>query len=364
VTAVNPSLADALRDRYVLERELGRGGMATVYLARDLRHGRLVALKVLRPEVGAVLGAERFLREIRLTAALQHPNILPLLDSGEAAGLFYYVMPYIEGESLRQRLEREGQLPLEDAARLTREVADALDYAHAQGIIHRDIKPENLLLSRDHALIADFGIALAVTESGGERLTGTGLSLGTPTYMSPEQVIAGRQVDGRTDQYSLACVLYEMLAGEPPYTGPTAQAIVAKRLSEPVPRLGTLRQVPLAVEAAVTRALAKSPVDRFPATRTFAEALSTGPATVPSTLKPRRTIGSTLMLSLLLFAVTGLALAALLFRGTTPRSTEPAGVLRQRQQTFSGQAGDPTLSPDGQSLAYVHFGRELFLDSV
>src|SRR5262245_59480953 len=246
MTTVRSPLADALRDRYTIEREIGRGGMATVYLAGDLRHRRQVALKVLHSELAAMLGPERFLREIELTAGLQHPHILPLLDSGEVGGLLYYVMPYVEGESLRQRLQREPQLPLEEAYRLTREVAEALDYAHGKGIIHRDIKPENILLSRGHALVADFGIALAATQAGGGRLTETGLSLGTPAYMSPEQATADPKLDGRTDQYSLACVLYEMLAGEPPYTGPTAQAIIAKRFSEPVPHVSTVREVPAA----------------------------------------------------------------------------------------------------------------------
>jgi serine/threonine-protein kinase len=263
-----------LADRYLLERELGHGGMATVYLARDLKHDRLVAIKVLRTDLSAVLGTERFLHEVRLTAQLQHPHILTLLDSGEGGGLCYYVMPYVEGESLRQRLQREGQLPLDEALRLTREVAEALDYAHQQGIIHRDIKPENILLSRGHALAADFGIALALTQAGGDRLTETGLSLGTPAYMSPEQAMAEPRLDGRSDQYSLACVLYEMLAGEPPYTGPTAQAIVAKRLGQPVPRLSTVREVPTAVDAAVTRALARAPADRYQTVSQFAEALA------------------------------------------------------------------------------------------
>jgi len=267
------ALADALRDRYRLERELGAGGMATVWLARDLRHDRPVALKVLRPELAAALGAERFLREIRLTAVLQHPHILPLLDSGEAAGRLFYVMPYVEGNSLRQRLQRDGQLPLDEAIRLTEEAAEALDYAHGLGIIHRDIKPENLLLSRGHVLLADFGIALAVSEAGGGRLTETGLSLGTPAYMSPEQAMAEPRLDGRSDQYSLACVLYEMLAGEPPYTGPSAQAVVAKRLTEPVPRLGVVRDVPAAVSAALDRALARSPADRFAKATEFGMAL-------------------------------------------------------------------------------------------
>ena len=199
-------MTHTLAPRYRLHRELGAGGMATVYLAHDLKHDRDVALKVLRAELGAVLGAERFLREIQLTASFQHPHILPLLDSGEAGGLLYYVMPYVEGESLRHRLQHEGQLPLEDALRLTGEVAEALDYAHGQGIIHRDIKPENILLSRGHALVADFGIALAVTQAGAGRLTETGLSLGTPAYMSPEQASGDPRLDGRSDQYSLACV--------------------------------------------------------------------------------------------------------------------------------------------------------------
>ena len=209
-------LHTALADRYRLERELGAGGMATVYLARDLKHDRPVALKVLRPELAAVLGAERFLREIRLTAQLQHPHILTLIDSGEADGFLYYVMPYVDGESLRQRLEREGQLPLDEALRIARAIATALDFAHGRGVIHRDIKPENILISRGHALVADFGIALAAAQAGAGRLTETGLSLGTPAYMSPEQASAEPRLDGRSDQYSLASVLYEMLAGEPP----------------------------------------------------------------------------------------------------------------------------------------------------
>ena len=281
------ALRSALGGRYAFERELGRGGMATVWLAQDLRHDRPVAIKVLRPELGVILGAERFLREIRLTANLQHPHILPLLDSGEAGELLYYVMPYVEGESLRQRLQHEGQLPLDDALRLTGEVAEALDYAHQQGIVHRDIKPENILLSRGHALVADFGIALAVTQAGGGRLTETGLSLGTPAYMSPEQASAS-QVDGRSDVYALGCVLYEMLAGEPPYTGPTPQAILAKRVLEPVPHVRTLREsVPEAVELTITRALAKAPADRFASAGEFARALSVPvPAATTATTSP------------------------------------------------------------------------------
>jgi TolB-like protein len=262
--AVQPTaLADALRDRYELRRELGRGGMATVYLARDLKHDRLVALKVFHPELAATLGPERFLREIHLTARLDHPHILPVFDSGEANGLLWYSMPYVEGESLRDRLRREGQLPVEEAVRLAGEVADALEYANQQGVVHRDIKPENILLARGHARVADFGVARALEAGGGGGLTHTGLAVGTPAYMSPEQASA-EPVDGRSDIYALGCVVYEMLAGEPPYTGPTAQAIVAKQLSDPVPSIRRLRPaVPEAVDAALKRALALLPADRF-----------------------------------------------------------------------------------------------------
>jgi serine/threonine-protein kinase len=263
--------------------------MATVWLARDLRHERPVALKVLRLELGAVLGAERFLREIRLTANLQHPHILPLLDSGEAAGQLFYVMPYVEGESLRQRLTLEGQLPVPEALRLTGEVAEALDYAHQLGIIHRDIKPENILLSRGHALVADFGIALAVSQAGAGRLTETGLSLGTPAYMSPEQAMADRRLDGRSDQYSLACVLYEMLAGEPPFTGTTAQAIMARHALNAVPSMRTVRSsVPEPVERVVLRALGKVPADRYATAREFADSLARAVSPQAVTPEPRR----------------------------------------------------------------------------
>ena len=221
-------LAAALADRYRLERELGQGGMATVYLARDLRHERQVAIKVLRPELAAVIGAERFLREIKTIATLQHPHILGLIDSGEVQGTAYYVMPYVEGESLRDRLSREKQLPIAEAVRLATQVAGALDYAHRHGIIHRDIKPENVLLHDGSALVADFGIALAVSKTGGTRMTETGMSLGTPHYMSPEQAMGEREITARSDVYALGAMTYEMLAGEPPFTGPTAQAIIAK----------------------------------------------------------------------------------------------------------------------------------------
>ncbi len=266
-------LQAALGDRYPIERELGRGGMATVYLARDVRHGRFVAVKVFRPEVAAALGPERFLREIAVAARLQHPHILPLHDSGEVSGLLYYVMPYVEGESLRGRLDRERQLPIDDALRIAREIAGALSYAHSQDVLHRDVKPENILLAGAEAVVADFGIARAMTAAGGDALTATGITVGTPAYMSPEQA-AGESLDGRSDVYSLGCVLYEMLAGQPPFTGPTAQAINARRWTEPVPPLRTVREtVPTDLEQVIDKALAKVPADRFATAAQFADAL-------------------------------------------------------------------------------------------
>jgi TolB-like protein/Flp pilus assembly protein TadD len=278
------ALTEALSGRYTLERELGRGGMATVYLAHDLRHDRPVALKVLHPHLAATLGPERFLREIKLAARLQHPHILSVHDSGEAAGQLWFTMPFVEGESLRDRLTRERQLPVEDALRITTEAARALDYAHQHGVIHRDIKPENLLLTRDGStLVADFGIARALTAAGEERLTETGIAVGSPAYMSPEQAAGERQLDARTDVYSLGSVLYEMLAGEAPFTGPTARAISAKRLSGEVPRVRLLRPgVPEAVEQALQKALALVPADRFATTDRFAHALAMVPVTSPA----------------------------------------------------------------------------------
>ena len=256
----------------MIERELGRGGMATVYLARDLRHDRPVALKVLHPELAHALGPERFIREIRLAARLDHPHILSVHDSGETAGRLWFTMPYVEGESLRSRLAREPQLPLADAVRITRAVADALGYAQRQGIIHRDVKPENILLQGERCVLADFGVARAV-DAAGERLTETGFALGTPAYMSPEQGAADRHLDPRSDIYSLGCVVYEMLAGEPPFTGRTAQALIARRLADPVPDLCTVRDVPRQVERAVRQALARAPADRFADAPAFARAL-------------------------------------------------------------------------------------------
>jgi serine/threonine protein kinase/tetratricopeptide (TPR) repeat protein len=292
-------LGIALAGRYTIQREIGRGGMATVYLADDLRHGRQVAIKVLRPELGSLLGPDRFTREIQIAAALNHPHILPLYDSGEVSGaagqrdsgagsLLWFSMPYVRGESLRRRLARERQLPIDEAIRIVRQVASALQYAHARGLIHRDIKPENILVHEGEAMVTDFGIALAVAGElrgggAGERLTETGIFLGTPQYMSPEQAAGERTLDARSDVYSLGCVLYELLAGEPPYTGATAQVVMAKRFTDPVPAVRRLRPtVPPAVERALMRALAKVPADRFESASAFADAL-----TAPAEDQPR-----------------------------------------------------------------------------
>ncbi len=276
-------LKDSLADRYDIKREIGAGGMATVYLAQDLRHDRPVALKLLNPELGAVLGEERFLAEIRVTANLQHPNLLPLFDSGAADGLLFYVMPFVDGETLRSRLTREKQLPVDEAIRITVAIANALDYAHSHGVIHRDLKPENILLQAGQPVIADFGIALAVSNAGGNRITQTGLSLGTPQYMSPEQATGDRVIDGRSDIYSLGAVAYEMLTGEPPHTGNTSQAIIARMLTErPRPMRTGRPSIPEHVEFAVQRALEKLPADRFTTAQDFAQALlghSTGGTT-------------------------------------------------------------------------------------
>ena len=285
---VPEGLRDALADRYALERELGRGGMAIVYLAHDLRHDRPVALKVLLPELAASLGPERFQREIRLAARLQHPHILTVHDSGEAAGRLWFTMPFVEGESLRDRLRRERQLPVDDALRIATEAARALDYAHQHGVVHRDIKPENILLTTDGStLVADFGIARAL--AGDDGLTQTGFAVGTPAYMSPEQAAGDRALDARSDQYSLAAVLYEMLAGESPWAGPTAQAMIARRLSEPPPSVRAMRpSVPAAADDAIRKALAPVPADRFASLGQFAQALQgsastqTAAATVPA----------------------------------------------------------------------------------
>ncbi|MGE5231639.1 MAG: protein kinase domain-containing protein [Deltaproteobacteria bacterium] len=282
MTLALPALIGSLQDRYTIERELGRGGMATVFLARDLKHDRLVALKVLHPELAASLGPERFLREIKVAARLNHPYIVPLHDSGRAGDLLYYVMPYVDGESLRHRLTRERQLPVEDALQIARNVAAALDYAHRQGVVHRDIKPENVMLHEGEALVTDFGIAKAVSVAGAESLTQTGVAVGTPAYMSPEQAAGEADPDGRSDIYSLGCVLYEMLAGATPFTGPTAQAVMARRFTDTPPPVRAARPtVPETVEQAVARALARVPADRFATAAQLAQALAVPSGTTP-----------------------------------------------------------------------------------
>ena len=268
-------LQAALRDRYTIERELGRGGMSTVFLARDVVHERPVAIKVLRDELAAALGAERFQREIEIAGRLAHPGIVSLSDCGHIGESLYYVMPYVQGETLRARLDRERQMSIADAVSLTCEIADALDHAHGHGVIHRDIKPENILLRGARAFLADFGVARAVVLSAdGEAITATGVTVGTPGYMSPEQASADREVDGRSDQYALACVLYEMLSGEPPFRGPNPQAVIAQHALAPVPSLHTIRpEVPEGVERAMMRALEKAPEERYPTAADFARAL-------------------------------------------------------------------------------------------
>ncbi|HEV8195188.1 MAG TPA: protein kinase [Gemmatimonadales bacterium] len=351
-------LAAALTDRYRIERELGAGGMATVYLAQDIRHDRRVAIKVLRPELAAVIGAERFLSEIKTTANLQHPHILSLFDSGTVDGTVFYVMPFVEGESLRDRLAREKQLPVDEALRISREVADALQYAHQHGVIHRDIKPENILLQGGHALVADFGIALAAAKTGGSRMTETGMSLGTPQYMSPEQAMGERELDARADIYALGCVTYEMLAGEPPFTGPTAQSVVAKVLTEPPPGLRLKRpSVPEHVEDAVVTALQKLPADRFRSAGEFATALQDGrPGRREDGRGTRRTpaVPSSRLPALAIIAA---ALVAAFYLGGKllgRRAELPLVFGRETHVTWDpGLEVTPAISPDGRSVAYA-----------
>ncbi len=368
---MNPTqdrLSAALSDRYRLERELGAGGMATVYLAHDLKHDRQVAIKVLRPELAAVIGAERFLSEVRTTANLQHPHILPLFDSGavsshpersEGSSFLYYVMPLIEGETLRDRITREKQLPVADAVRIAREVAAALDYAHRKGIVHRDIKPENLLLHDGSALVADFGIALAASKAGETRMTQTGMSLGTPHYMSPEQAMGEREITARSDVYALGCVLYEMLTGEPPFTGSTAQAIVARVVTEsPRPMLPQRHTIPPHVEAAVLTALEKLPADRFATAAEFAEALEnkggTYAATVQLASRPHVLTSSRPGRALALVAASALLAATATWTVLQNRSTG-APVSRYGLAFAEGQApvGRIAITPDGSRLVYV-----------
>ena len=295
-------LAGALADRYRIEREIGAGGMATVYLARDLKHDRDVALKVLRPELAAALGTERFLQEIRISARLDHPHILTLIDSGESDGFVWYALPYVRGESLRTMLTREKQLSVEDAVRIGTQIAGALDYAHRHGVVHRDIKPENILLHEGLAVVADFGIALAASEAGGDRLTLSGLSLGTPQYMSPEQATGTKDIDARSDVYSLGAMVYEALTGEPPHTGPTVQAVIAKLLTERPTRIRVVRDaVPQAIDDAVAKALAKVPSDRFARAGDFAAALAASPA--PAGRPSRRSAWAAAGLAVALLAV-------------------------------------------------------------
>lgn len=362
MSGTSPELDAIITDRYRIERQIGQGGMATVYLAEDVKLGRQVALKVLRPELGAVLGTERFLAEVKITARLDHPHILTLIDSGSAGGLLYYVLPYVRGESLRDLLNREQQLGVEHALAITKQVGSALDYAHRKGVVHRDIKPENILLQEGEAMLADFGIALAVQESGGSRLTETGLSLGTPHYMSPEQATGDRTVDARSDLYSLASVLYEMLVGEPPITGKTVQAVIAKLLTEPAMHVRTVRPtVPEQVDAAVAKALSKVPADRFASVADFSRALDappvgTGPNAVGSTgaipvaARPR---SRTMMI---VGAVAGLAVVgtgAAFLASNRFRRVDTSAALRDRTQlTFSGKVSAPTVSADGKQLAY------------
>src|SRR5687767_11817139 len=360
-------LQTSLAERYRVDRQIGVGGMATVYLARDLRHDRNVALKLLKPELGAVLGVERFLSEIRVTANLQHPHLLPLFDSGEADGLLYYVMPFVEGESLRGRLDREKQLPVNEAIRITIAVAGALDYAHRHNVVHRDLKPENILLQDGQPVVSDFGIALAVTNAGGTRVTQTGLSLGTPAYMSPEQATGDRLIDARSDIYSLAAVLYEMLTGEPPHTGATVQAIIARVLTDKVRSVRSTRDmVPENVDAAVQRALAKLPADRFASAKEFADALQDPRYTLPmhATTVAQPTIASPAGMTgrIARYAPWALAAAtgAVALFSLTRRSPDAELALPARFEltlpeslVFRGLAGDMAISPDGSQIAIV-----------
>jgi serine/threonine-protein kinase len=368
-TAQTDRLTAALEGRYRVDRELGAGGMATVYLAHDLKHDRDVAIKVLHPDLGAALGGERFLSEIRTTARLQHPHILPLLDSGEADGLLYYVMPLVTGETLRARLERERQLPIADAVRIAREVASALDYAHRQNVIHRDIKPENILLHDGSALVADFGIALAVQSAGGQRMTQTGLSLGTPSYMSPEQAMGERSIDARSDIYALGAVTYEMLAGDAPFLGSNVQAIVAKVLSEKPTPLATLRDtVPEHIEAAVLTALAKLPADRFATAAEFATALGAGASTTTvsgarRTAPPSRGARLRRVIPWALALALAAALAVVLVR---PPGTSASDNTTSRQQVMLWKhplpspldvgatrlGNEAAIAPDGSAIVF------------
>ena len=360
------ALAASLEQHYRIEREIGRGGMATVYLARDLRHDRRVALKVLNPDLGAVLGVERFLAEIRVTANLQHPNLLPLFDSGGAAGRLFYVMPFVEGESLRAKLTRDRQLPVDEALHIAAGVASALDYAHKQGVVHRDLKPENILLQGTQPMIADFGIALAVSNAGGTRVTQTGISLGTPQYMSPEQATSDRAIDGRSDIYSLAAVTYEMLTGEPPHTGGTSQSIIAKLLTDDVRPLTLLRRsVPPNVDEAVRRGLEKLPADRFATANEFAQALgqtALGAQTSFNATRRRTAARPWAIIAASTFVVgAGLTAAALWPRATSSTSERHLNVVLPDSVPVAVTGEAPlgiwqksiAISGDGRTIAYI-----------
>ncbi len=377
---ITERLSSAIADRYKIESHLGQGGMATVYLAHDLKHDRKVALKVLRPELAAVIGAERFLQEIKVTANLQHPHILPLHDSGEADSFLYYVMPYIEGESLRDKIDKEKQLGIDDAVDVARSVASALDYAHRQGVIHRDIKPENILIHDGQALVADFGIALAISEASGNRLTETGLSIGTPHYMSPEQAMGDRELDARSDVYSLGAMMYEMLTGDPPYQGSTAQAIVAKVITEKAPPVTAARDTtPPHIAAAVHKALSKLPADRFASAAAFADAL-TRPGAIPLTVAAeagpealrKRTVPA---VGAIAAAALIAAIALLVGRMTAPEPAPPSNPAFRSEIVLPeamgvAQTGGQliAISPDGSRIVYVGTaeggGTQLFLRRV
>lgn len=356
----NPSgLTAALAGRYAIERQLGAGGMATVYLARDVKHDRAVALKVLRPELAAKLGAARFLQEIRISAGLDHPHILTLIDSGESDGFVWYVVPYVRGESLRQKLTRETQLSVEETVRIATQVATALDYAHRHGVIHRDIKPENILLHEGEAVVTDFGIALAMREAGGTRLTETGLSLGTPQYMSPEQATGDRKLDARSDVYSLAAVVYEMLAGEPPHTGPTLQVVVAKLLTERPTRIRIVRDtVPENIDAAVTKALAKVPADRFASAGEFAAALAIREPGPTAGWRRRHVAVAAGVLGAVVLAALGAWGVATWYRSARMSGRAGNALKIVPVTTASGWSETPVFSPDGNELAYAWTGEQ------
>jgi len=394
VPPLHARLARALEGRYVIEREIARGGMATVHLARDVRHGRRVAIKVLRDEIAAAIGAERFLEEIRVTASLQHPHILPLFDSGVADGVLWYAMPFVEGETLRARLTREGPLPVADALRIAREIADALDHAHARGVVHRDIKPENVLLQHGHALVADFGIALALEQAGVDRVTRTGVAIGTPQYMAPEQAAGERALDARVDVYALGAVLHEMLAGESPFAAAARRAAVRRLMYEPPAALATRRaDVAPFLDVALRKALAAQPEDRFPSAAAFADALAAHGGELEGTTADGRTRGRTVPARAAFYAAVamlGVGLAAGLLLNLRPlleRRSDPVPAIklpsgpitlpvvgasggdgdlllavfdRSGQQVQSIQAErpwTPRFSPDGRLVVYGAFGQ-------